>query len=60
MTGAFHVGAHECEELGFYKQLGLVPKDVIWIDAINEKVIEAQNRGIPNVYNAIVSDEDDH
>ena len=59
ITGAFHVGAHECEELGFYKQLGLEPKDVIWIDAINEKVIEAQNRGIPNVYNAIVSDEDD-
>ena len=59
ITGAFHVGAHECEELGFYKQLGLETKDVIWIDAINEKVIEAQNRGIPNVYNAIVSDEDD-
>ena len=59
VTGAFHVGAHECEELSFYKELGLTPKDIIWIDAINEKVIEATNRGIPNVYNAIISDIDD-
>ena len=59
ITGAFHVGAHECEELDYYKQLGLESKDVVWIDAINEKVVEATNRGIPNVYNAIVSDKDD-
>jgi hypothetical protein len=59
VTGAFHIGAHECEELGFYKELGLDQKNIIWIDAINEKVIEATNRGIPNVYNAIISDVDD-
>ena len=31
VTGAFHVGAHECEELSFYKELGLTPKDIIWM-----------------------------
>ena len=59
ITGAFHIGANKCEELVFYKQIGLKPEDVIWIDAIEESVINATNRGIPNVYNAIISDEDD-
>jgi hypothetical protein len=59
ITGAFHVGANKCEELGFYKELGLQPEDVIWIDAIEDSVIAATHRGIPNVYNAIISDEDD-
>jgi FkbM family methyltransferase len=59
ITGAFHIGAHECEELGFYHSLGLSDKDVIWIDAIEQKVKESKNRGIPNVYNAVVTDKDD-
>ena len=59
ITGAFHVGANKCEELVFYKQLGLQPEDIIWIDAIEESVDTAIKRGIPNVYNAIISDEDD-
>ena len=59
ITGAFHIGANKCEELSFYKQLGLNPEDIIWIDAIEESVINATHRGIPNVYNAIISDEDD-
>ena len=59
ITGAFHVGAHDCEELTFYHQLGLSNNDVVWIDAINSKVIENKNRGIPNVYNAVVTDKDD-
>lgn len=58
ITGAFHIGAHECEELGFYNKLGLKDQDVVWIDAIDTKVTEAINRGIPNVYNAVISDKD--
>lgn len=58
ITGALHIGAHECEELSFYKKLELTPTDIIWIDAINSKVIEATNKGIPNVYNAIITDKD--
>jgi FkbM family methyltransferase len=59
IKGAFHVGAHECEEIIFYKQLGLEGKDVIWVDAINSKVVEAQNKGMLNVYNAVITDKDD-
>jgi FkbM family methyltransferase len=59
INGAFHVGAHECEELGFYNQLGLSVEDLVWIDAIGQKVFEAQNRGIPNVFNAVITNKDD-
>ena len=59
VTGAFHVGAHDCEELYFYNNLGIKNEDVVWIDAIPSKVNEATNRGIPNVYNALVTDKDD-
>jgi hypothetical protein len=58
ITGALHIGAHECEELSFYNKLSLNSDDIIWIDAINSKVIEAKNRGIPNIYNAIITDKD--
>ena len=57
--GSFHIGAHECEEIPFYNQIGLKLEDVIWIDAINSKVNEATKRGIPNVYNAVITDKDD-
>ena len=59
IDGSFHIGAHDCEELGFYNELGLKNDDVIWIDAIPSKVMKAKNRGIPNIYNAIITDKDD-
>ena len=59
VNGAFHIGAYECEELPFYNKLGMKNEDVVWIDAINSKVMEAKNRGIPNVYNAVITDTDD-
>ena len=59
ITGAFHIGAHECEELSFYTQLGLRDTDIVWIDGVPSKVAQATARGIPNVYNAIITDTDD-
>lgn len=58
ITGAIHIGAHDCEELWFYNKLGLSNNEIIWVEAMENKVIEAINRGIPNVYKAIVSDKD--
>jgi len=57
--GAFHIGAHECEELPFYHQLGLKDTDIVWIDAIPSKVMESRQRDIPNVYHAVITDKDD-
>lgn len=59
VTGVFHVGAHECEELEAYKSLGIEPHNIVWIDAIPSKVERAMQLGIPNVYHAVVSDGDD-
>ena len=56
--GALHIGAHECEELSFYNKLGLNNNDVLWIEALPFKVLEAQNKGITNIYNAVISDQD--
>jgi len=58
ITGALHIGAHDCEELSFYSELKLKNDDIIWIDAITAKVNEAKRRGIPNVYNAVITDKD--
>ena len=57
--GVFHVGAHECEELLFYNSLGVKNEDIVWIDAVENKVNEAIQRGIPNVYNSLITDKDD-
>ena len=58
ITGAFHIGAHECEELDFYHQLGVDSSHIVWIDALPQKVQEARDRGIPNVFHAVITDKD--
>jgi hypothetical protein len=59
ITGVFHIGSHECEEMNFYKELNLQEKDVVWIDALSEKVDQAKKKGITNVYQAVITDVDD-
>jgi FkbM family methyltransferase len=59
VRGALHIGAHECEEMRFYNDMGITANNVIWIDAIQKKVDEAKARGVPNVYQAVVTDKDD-
>jgi len=59
ITGSFHIGAHDCEEIGFYNRLGIKNENIIWIDAIPLKVIQATKRGIPHVYQAVITDKDD-
>jgi FkbM family methyltransferase len=59
ISGALHVGAHECEELSFYHKLNLTNDDIYWVEAILDKVNKAKNRSIPNVYNAVITDQDD-
>lgn len=60
ITGCFHIGSHDCEELEIYKdKLGIEPKDIVWVDALAFKVYESTARGIPNVYHAVITDKDD-
>lgn len=57
--GVLHVGAHECEELPFYERIGIAKDNMAWVDAIQYKVQQAKDRGIPNVFQAIITDKDD-
>jgi FkbM family methyltransferase len=59
VKGVLHIGAHECEERPFYHWLGVSDSSIVWIDAMESKVREAAQRGIPNVYQAVVTDVDD-
>jgi len=60
IKGALHIGAHECEELPFYKEkLNISDENIIWIEAINSKVLELKNRNVLNVYNSVITDKDD-
>jgi uncharacterized protein YunC (DUF1805 family) len=58
ISGAFHIGAHECEEMEFYNKMGIPAEKIVWIDAIASKVDNAIQRGIPNIYHAVVTDKD--
>lgn len=58
LKGCLHIGAHDCEEIEYYKNWGIILNDIVWIDAIDMKVNEARSRGIPNVYNAVITDKD--
>jgi hypothetical protein len=56
ISGIFHLGAHDCEELQLYNELGV--NDIIWVDAMADKVNEAKQKGISNIYEAVISDTD--
>lgn len=57
VKGVLHVGAHECEELGFYNNI-LNTNNIIWVDGNIDKVSEMQKKGIDNIYSAVISDEE--
>ena len=58
ITGILHIGAHNCEEMHIYDVLGVSMENIVWVDAIPNKVLEAHMRGIPNVYHAVITDKD--
>ena len=61
IRGVLHIGAHNCEEIPFYLDvLKLNLNNIIWIEAIPNKVYAAtEERHIPNVYQAVITDKDD-
>ncbi len=58
VKGVLHIGAHECEELNVYRYFGLDPTDVVWIDALEEKIAKNKANGIPNVFQAVITEKD--
>lgn len=58
IEGILHIGAFNCEELPIYNELGISKEQIIWVEAIPSKVYQALHRGIPTVYNAVITNTD--
>lgn len=57
INGVIHLGAHECEEKGFYNDILKINDDkIIWIDGNKKKVEEMKEKGIKNIYNAVIDE----
>lgn len=59
INGVIHLGAHECEEKVFYNNILKINDDnIIWIDGNQKKVEEMKEKGIKNIYNAVIDETD--
>jgi FkbM family methyltransferase len=56
LNGILHLGAHECEELGSYKENGMKEDCIAWIEAQPEKVEKMKEKGVKNIYNHCILD----
>ena len=57
ITGALHIGAHDCQEDLFYKK-NLKIDNIVWVDAMEAKVFQGKEKG-HNIFHATISDTDD-
>lgn len=56
VRGVLHIGAHECEEKGFYNStLGIGDDRILWIDGNPTKVQEMTGK-VPHVYQAVLDE----
>lgn len=59
INGVLHLGAHECEEKGFYNNTLQINDDqIIWVDANKNKVEEMRQKGASNMYEAVLDEEE--
>jgi len=59
IDGILHIGAHQCEELIIYNKCGISPTNIIWIEGNPDIAKYMKERGVPNIYNALVSDKEE-
>lgn len=56
VTGILHIGAHECEELQAYNNCGI--NNIYWVEAMDKKVKLMKDKGIENIFQAVIDEED--
>ena len=57
INGVLHVGAHLCEEKGFYNQdLKIDDSNIIWVEANPKLVEQNKNKGIMHCYNSVLDE----
>ena len=58
VSGVFHVGAHECEELEDYLNGGVSSNSIYWIEGQESLVNNMKQKGVKNIYQALIDLED--
>lgn len=58
VSGILHVGSHECEELNDYLN-GVESNNIYWVEGQESLVDKMRQKGIPNLYNALIDLVDD-
>lgn len=58
ITGILHLGAHECEERVAYNSEGFSDSKIYWIEGNSEKVVQNKQKGIQNIYDALILNEE--
>ena len=59
VSGVFHVGAHECEELNAYLSGGVNCNNIYWIEGQELLVNNMKKKGINNIYHGLIDEVDD-
>lgn len=60
ISGILHIGAHECEEMLDYNNIGVTNDKIFWIEAIPDKVDTIKTLyPMTNIINAVIDTEDD-
>jgi FkbM family methyltransferase len=60
ISGILHIGAHECEEMLDYNNIGVTNDKIFWIEAIPNKVDTIKTLyPMTNIINAVIDTEDD-
>jgi len=59
IKGVLHLGAHECEEKGFYNNiLRIEDNRIIWVDGNKSKVNEMKEKGHMNIYESVLDENE--
>jgi FkbM family methyltransferase len=59
ISGILHIGAHECEELNDYNNVGVDNSNIYWVEAMQDKVNLCKNKYIGiNIYQAVIDEYD--
>lgn len=55
ITGIFHVGAHECEELKDYMENDVNENDIVWVEG-NKEIYDRMKGKVKNLINEVVDE----
>lgn len=55
ITGIFHVGAHECEELQSYVENGVNESNIVWVEG-NKEIYNKMKDKVTNLVNEVVDE----